>query len=44
MWGCEVHKKDNQEAFERFKEKYRKDFNVDFGLDVIGSVIGHIWT
>ena len=33
---------ENQEALERFRERYKKDFSLDFGLVVIGSVFGHI--
>ena len=42
MWVCDLHKEDNQQALEKFKDRYRKNFNIDFGFTVIGSVFGHI--
>ena len=42
VWVCEMHQEDNQEALERFRERYKKDFNLNFSLIVIGSFFGHI--
>merc|ERR1719376_92028 len=42
MWICDTHKEDNQEALEKFRDKYKTDCNLEFGLVVIGSVFGPI--
>ena len=44
MWVCVKHQNDNEEALEKFKNKYEKDHKLNFGLLVyIGSLHGHIY-